>query len=134
MNGNIIVVEDDQFSQQFYQYILKKAGYTSLVIENGDEVLARLLQNDISLIIMDINLKNTYFRGEKIDGAFLTKYIKQKTEIKVPVILVTAHSPSIKGQEFFAETLADDFIIKPITDMYLLLGKIEILIKSYGQI
>ena len=125
----IIVVEDDPFSQEFYKYLLKREGYIPLIIEDGNILFEQLKINSISLIIMDINLKNTYLNDEKVDGVILSKMVKENSEYcKIPVLLVTAYSFNTDGPGFFKESLAEDYITKPITDYNLLLGKIKTLI------
>jgi len=133
MKKKIIVVEDDPFSQNFYSIILTKTGFEPIIIEDADEVLARLDSDKISIIIMDINLKNTYLQGKKIDGAMLSRLIKSEGKVNIPVLVITAFSPSIKGNTFFEESLADDYIIKPIIDYNTLLQKIKELIDKYGS-
>ncbi len=56
----------------------------------------------ISLIIMDINLKNTYLNNEKVDGVILSRIVKENPVYsKVPVLLVTAYSLVADGPGFF---------------------------------
>jgi DNA-binding response OmpR family regulator len=129
MNHKIIIVEDDYFSQQFYDYVLRKAGYCIEILENADRLMQIIAGEKVSLVIMDINLKNTYLQERKVDGYYLTKYIKEKYSF-VPVLLVTAHSPSVKGEDFFAECSADDYIIKPIIDIKYFLSKVSSLIEQ----
>ena len=133
MKKKILVVEDDPFSQNFYQIIFTKTGFDPIIMENADEVIERLKTKDISIVIMDINLKNTYYQGKKIDGSVLSRMIKENDKLKVPVLVITAFSPSIKGNTFFEESKADDYIIKPIIDYNTLLTKISELIDKYGS-
>ncbi|MDR3627325.1 MAG: response regulator, partial [Ignavibacteriaceae bacterium] len=87
---NLLIVEDDPFTVDFYLFIFKKAGFNPIVIEDGDKVIESLGTDDISLVIMDINLKNTYLKGEKIDGIKLSNYIKKETSYaNIPIMLVT---------------------------------------------
>ena len=126
---NLLIVEDDPFTIDFYIFVFKRAGFNPIVMEDGDKVLEILRTNDISLIIMDINLKNTYLNGEKIDGIKLSNRIKNDNNLsKVPVMLVTAYSPTIKGENFYKESMAEDFITKPIIDFNLLIEKVNKLI------
>ncbi len=128
---NILIIEDDPFTIDFYLFIFKKAGFNAIVMEDGDKVIEFLTSNKINLIIMDINLKNTYLNGAKIDGIKLSNYIKSSNGISnIPIMLVTAYSPSIKGENFYKESLAEDFITKPIVDFNLLIRKVNNLIKD----
>jgi two-component system cell cycle response regulator DivK len=127
---NIIVVEDDPFSQEFYKYLLKREGYLPLIIEEGDLLFNELKNGAISLIIMDINLKNTYLNDEKVDGVILSRLVKENPEyFGIPILLVTAYSLVTDGPGFFKESLAEDYITKPIMDYNLLLNKIKKLVE-----
>jgi two-component system, cell cycle response regulator DivK len=134
MSKKIIIVEDDPFSQDFYKFIFSKAGYEPVIIEEGDKLLEILRNEDIKLVIMDINLKNTYLKGEKTDGMKLSRVIKQDKQIaKIPILLITAYTASNIGKNFFEESLAEDFITKPILDFNLLINKVTKLIQPNGH-
>jgi len=133
MSKKIIIVEDDPFSQDFYKFIFAKAGYEPVIIEEGERILETLKNDDIKLVIMDINLKNTYLNGEKTDGMKLSRVIKQDKQIaKTPILLITAYTASNIGKNFFEESLAEDFITKPILDFNLLINKVTKLIHTNG--
>lgn len=126
---NILIVEDDPFTIDFYIFIFKRAKFNPIIMEDGDKVLEILGSTDVSLIIMDINLKNTYLKGEKIDGIKLSNVIKRNDKFsRIPVILVTAYSPNLKGENFFTDSLAEDYITKPIVDFNLLIEKVNNLV------
>lgn len=126
---NILVIEDDQFTQEFYHYVLTRVGFNVIVLEESEKIFNCLDTQEIILIIMDVNLKNTYYKGDKIDGIVLSRKIKSDPRFSnIPLILITAYTPSIKGTQFFDESLADEFIIKPIVDFNILIEKINKLI------
>ena len=126
MNGKIIIVEDDPFSQEFYLLLFEKKGYDCVIEEDGDKLIKDIQNEDVDLIIMDINLRNTYFEGEKIDGVKLSRIIKQNEKLKsIPILLITAYSDSIVENKYFDESMAEDYIIKPITDFNKLINKVE---------
>ena len=128
---NILIVEDDPFSIDFYKYIFKKAGFNCLVQDDGDSVIQMLQLNNINLIIMDINLKNTYLKGQKIDGIGLSSYIKRKEGmIHPPILLVSAYRPGFLERDFLKESLAEDFITKPIVDFNQLINKVNRFVKN----
>lgn len=128
---NILIVEDDPFTIDFYNFIFKRAGYNPIVQEEGDKIFEILAEDNIDLIIMDINLKNTYLSGQKIDGIRLSGIIKQKDGIShPPILLVTAYSPNVKEGDFLKDSRADDFITKPIIDFNQLIKKVNGLIKN----
>ncbi|MCK9211164.1 MAG: response regulator [Ignavibacteriaceae bacterium] len=131
MNKTILIIEDDPFSQDFYNFIFKKAGLKSLIMEDGDLILLELEKDEMGIIIMDINLKNTSLNGERINGVKFSRMIKENEKFKnIPVLLVTAYSINANGDSFFDESLADDYIVKPIIDYNELIMKVKSLLKN----
>jgi CheY-like chemotaxis protein len=127
----LIVVEDDRITQQFYSLFFNKNGYDTVITDNGDKILETLLTEDVGLILMDINLSNTYLNGEKIDGIKLSQIIKSSERIKnIPLVLVTAYSLSSQLRKLLEESKAQDIISKPILDYKKFLNKINTLIAS----
>jgi CheY-like chemotaxis protein len=128
---NILIIEDDPFSVDFYKYIFKKANFNCLVQDDGDAVIKILQSDNINLIIMDINLKNTYLKGQKIDGIGLSSYIKRKEGINPPpILLVSAYRPGFLEEDFMKESLAEDFITKPIVDFNQLINKVNRFVRN----
>ncbi len=132
MEQKIVVIEDEPLTQVFYKKLLSdKLGYKIDILEDGDKIIAAVQEENYKLIILDINLKNTYLNGQKTDGVELSKRIKTDfSDRNIPVLLITAYRKGSKGNNFFIESLADDYIIKPISDFNILLEKVSQLIKN----
>lgn len=127
----IIIVEDDRITQQFYSMFFNKNGFAVTITDNGDKILDTLSREEVGLILMDINLSNTYLNGVKIDGIKLAQTIKSTEEFKkIPVVLVTAYSLSNQIKNLLNESKAEDIITKPILDYNRFLNKINTLIAS----
>lgn len=126
MKKKILIVEDDPFTQQFYSYLFSRTDYEIIQTEDGDEILRILRDEDIILIIMDINLTNTFWDDEKVDGVFISNYLKNNDETShIPILLVTAYQKKVGNLDIFEKSCADDYIVKPITDFNELLSKIK---------
>ena len=126
MSKSILIVEDDPFTQQFYNYLFTKTGYKILITENGDEILELLEKEEIALIILDINLKNTYINNERVDGIQISRKIKKElNKSSIPILLISAYQKKTGGRNYFEESLADDYILKPIIDFNLFLKKVN---------
>ena len=122
----LIVVEDDKITQQFYSMFFNKNGFEAVITDNGDKVLETLYLGNIGLILMDINLSNTYLKGEKIDGIQLSYKIKSNEQLKnVPLVLVTAYSLTSQLRQLLNDSKAEDIITKPILDYNRFLNKIN---------
>ncbi|MDT3695840.1 MAG: response regulator [Ignavibacterium sp.] len=127
----IIIVEDDRITQQFYSMFFNKNGFNVTVTDDGDKILDTLSNEEVGLILMDINLSNTYLNGVKTDGIKLAQIIKSNEEFKnIPVVLVTAYSLSSQTNKLLNETKAADIITKPILDYNKFLNKINTLITN----
>lgn len=101
-------------------------GYNVIVTESGDDFLEFVKNNSVSLIIMDINLKNTYLKGEKVNGILLSKIIKEDPKYSsIPILVVTAYSAAGDGIRMFEESKADDYLVKPIVEYKFLTDKIN---------
>lgn len=129
MLGKILIVEDDLFLQDFYRLFFKKIGGEILILEDGQKIIDEISNGKINLIIMDINLRNTYLNDQKIDGIKLSRYIKINfPNFSIPILLVTAYSQLSMRDEFLKDSLADDILVKPIVDYNQLIEKINKLV------
>lgn len=117
MNTKIAIIEDDPFTQHLYSILMKKAGYEAFILEDANLLMRKLDEDNIVLIIMDINLRNTYLGEEKIDGIRLSKHIKSQDKFaSIPIILVSAFSFMADRNSILQESKAHHYITKPITD------------------
>ncbi len=129
MNKSILIVEDDPFTQKFYEHLFGRKGYNLIQTEDGNEIFELLEKNNISLLILDINLKNTYVEKEKMDGVSISRKIKMDPKYSnLPILLISAFNKKTGNRNFFDESLADDYIVKPVTDFNFLIQKINSLI------
>lgn len=129
MTKKLLIVEDDPFTQQFYDYLFSKTDYEIIQTEDGDEIRRVLENEEIALVILDINLKNTSWDGKKVDGVNISKFLKDSEDTaEIPILLVTAYQKKVGNNNLFLNSKADDYIIKPITDFNALLDKINKLV------
>lgn len=131
--NKIIIMEDDRFLRDFYTFVFAKVGFYAIILEDGDVFFQKLNSEKFDLILMDLSLKNTYFEGEKVDGVTLSRMVKENDALKhIPIVLVTAHLVDHHSKHLFNESLADDFVIKPIGDVNLFIDKIERIIENFN--
>ena len=111
--ADILIVEDSPTQAEELQYILEKNGYQVAVAHNGREALDMLATKKPILVISDIVMP-------EMDGFDLCRRIKENDGLKeIPVILLTALSDPedvLRG----LECGADNFIIKPYEESYLI--------------
>lgn len=123
---NILVVEDDPFSKEFYNLILKRAGYNPYITDQAGELEDVLTRDQYCLIIMDINLKRAEMHGEKVDGLMISQYLKNNVLFAhIPIVLVTAYSNVAIKDDLILKSKAQGLISKPITDINNFISKLE---------
>jgi two-component system, cell cycle response regulator DivK len=131
MKKKVIIMEDDLFLTEFYSFVFNKIGYESEILEDGDVFFQKLNSDRYDLILMDLSLKNTYLAEKKVDGVELSRLVKESNQLKnIPIILVTAHQVDYQSKHLFVESLANDYIIKPITDVRTFIDKINSVIEK----
>ena len=125
----ILIIEDDIFLQDLYRIFFKKIGAESILTEDSHLIQKVIGQEEVELIIMDVNLRNTNLNSKRIDGIKFSRYIKEHfNNLNIPIILVTAYPIASFGNNLLEDSLADDYLIKPITDYNQLIEKINNLI------
>ncbi|GGB87375.1 CHASE domain-containing protein [Pseudoduganella buxea] len=106
-DANILLVEDNIFSQQVGQELLEDAGATVVVANNGKEAIDLLQKGQFDCVLMDVQMP-------VMDGYEATRVIRaHPTLCGTLVIAMTANA----GREDEARCLAagmDEFITKPI--------------------
>ncbi len=116
--ARILVVEDDALNQKVFRLILeRKGGFEVVITEDGDEVMDLVRNREVDLVVMDVSLDSTTLEGAPVSGIDLTRAIKNTEECSdLPVILATAHAMKGDRENLLAQSGADGYISKPITD------------------
>ncbi len=130
-----MIMEDDAFLKEFYSFVFNKLGFAADILEDGDVFFQKLQTEKYDLILMDLSLKHTHLNGKKVDGVFLSRLVKENDELKkIPIIIVTAHLVNHHSKHLFDESLADDYIIKPISNVHVFIDRINATIEESQQI
>jgi CheY-like chemotaxis protein len=125
----ILIVEDHPLVAKFYRMALERAGgYSCLITEDANEILAAVEGGSVSLVLLDVSLRGTEWEGRPIDGIELAKLLKQRTRRRLPILLATAHAMTGDRERLLAESGADGYLQKPIYDAQLLVDTIQGLI------
>ena len=136
MPRKILVVEDDNMNAKFFKLTLtRRVNFEVIITEDPEEVVALSRGKNIDLILMDVSLSNSFYRGAEVDGLMITRILKVNPKtLHIPVILVTAHAMQGDKETFLKETLADDYISKPIVNPDDLINKINNLLDNKNNI
>ena len=126
MKRRILIVEDDPLNAKFFSFTLgRRGGYQTEVCEDVEQILERARSGEIDLIIMDVSLSNSRYRGRPIDGSEICRLLKADPKTRpVPVLLATAHAMKGDREKLLQASGADDYISKPIFEPNDLLEKV----------
>jgi CheY-like chemotaxis protein len=125
MADKILVIEDDPITKRFYDFVFKYCELELIQSENPDEIFRILENENVRIVILDINLRNTIMNGKVISGTELSRLIKENEKFGNPkILLVSAYKISENDDEFI-NSKADGFILKPIPDFNEFLGIIR---------
>ena len=102
----IMVVEDYDDTRLLLKKGLEGLGYSVLEASNGQEAVDIAAREHLDLILMDLDLPI-------LDGIVATQQIRQQSEMRVPIVAVTAYPMSYTRVKAFAEG-CDEYMAKPI--------------------
>ncbi len=105
--AHLLLVEDNEINQQIVQELLEKAGVTVTIAENGEEAVARLLEEKFDGVLMDMQMP-------LMDGPTATREIRKIPQFaKLPIIAMTANAMASDQEKCLAAGM-NDYIAKPI--------------------
>jgi CheY-like chemotaxis protein len=102
----IMVVEDYDDTRLLLKKGLEGLGYSVLEASNGQEAVDIAAREHLDLILMDLDLPI-------LDGIVATQLIRQQSDMRVPIVAVTAYPMSYTRVKAFAEG-CDEYMAKPI--------------------
>jgi len=108
MQHRILVVEDDDALGALFDYNLREAGMTPVLVTDGDEALLRVAEEAPDLIVLDWMLPGT-------SGIEICRQLRARSDTrKTPIIMVTAKG--VEGDRIRGlDTGADDYVTKPFS-------------------
>jgi len=116
---NILIVDDLRTNIMALSMILRKVDANLLSAQSGNEALSIVLEEEITLILLDVNMP-------EMDGFEVASFLKEDEKTKhIPIIFVTAMDRDDKNSIKGYNSGAVDFIYKPI-DPFILLSKINV--------
>jgi CheY-like chemotaxis protein len=127
MAETVLVVEDDPANSLLVETILARlGGFDVIRSHDGDEIMRIVTSRPISAALMDVSLKDTRIKGEKVDGVELTRRIRSLPGgVGLPVILLTAHAMKGDRERLLFSSGANDYVAKPIADQAALVSLVQ---------
>ena len=105
MSAKILIVDDEPPIVDMLAYNLKRANYQVIIARDGEEALAKALQEQPDLIILDLMLP-------RLDGLDVCRALRRKRD--VPIIMLTARDAEV-DRVVGLELGADDYVVKPFS-------------------
>ncbi|MFR5828999.1 MAG: response regulator [Adlercreutzia equolifaciens] len=99
--SRILVVDDEPSITEFVSYALKKEGYETDVVDNGEDAFALASANNYDLFILDITLPG-------MDGYELCRRLRSDHG---PVLFLSARDTELDGRG--PEISGDDYLASP---------------------
>jgi DNA-binding NtrC family response regulator len=107
MAATILIADDDAVQRRLVENMVQKCGYEALVVENGDDAVARLTASDaepIDAVVLDLVMPG-------LDGLGVLAKMRD-AGVSIPVIVQTAHG-GIDNVISAMRAGAQDFVVKP---------------------
>ncbi len=114
----VLIVEDDPINARVFSKILSKRGGLDVKhTEDVEEVMQIAQSGGADIILMDVSLSHSVYRGKAVDGIKITQMLKADAQTSnLPIILVTAHAMEGDRENFLKQSGADGYISKPVVD------------------
>jgi CheY-like chemotaxis protein len=114
----VLIVEDDPLNVTVFSRILTRRGGLAVKhTEDVEEVLQIVQSKEADIILMDIDLANSYYQGKAVNGIEIVQMLKANPQTAtVPVILVTARALEGDRENLLTQSGADGYIPKPVMD------------------
>lgn len=123
---NILIVDDRPENLVSLKALIEDRELNIICANSGQEALSHLLDNEFSLVLMDVQMP-------EMDGFETAKLMRgMKKTRNIPIIFVTAISKEEKFIFKGYEVGAIDYIYKPI-DSVILKSKIKVFVELYKQ-
>ncbi len=123
--ARVLVVEDEPDILEVLDYNLQRAGFQTLLSQNGEEALETAKRELPNLVLLDLMLPGR-------SGLSVCRELRRASETKtIPVIIVSA-----KGEEadvvLGLEAGADDYVSKPFSPK-ILIARVKSVLKRSGH-
>jgi len=102
----VLVADDNRMNQRLMEHLLRGAGISFDIVDDGGKVIDRLKARHYQLVLMDIQMP-------VMDGYMTSRKIREDLRSSVPIIAMTAHA--MRGErERCLEAGMNEYLSKPI--------------------
>jgi PAS domain S-box-containing protein len=107
----VLLAEDVAESRTLFRRMLEYAGVIVDTAENGAEAVAKAMENEYDVILMDIQMP-------VMDGLSATRYLRE-SGLKIPIVALTAHAMAGDSEKSH-QAGCNDHVAKPVSSRTLL--------------
>jgi len=109
MSKRVIIVEDEPNIAESLSFILKRAGYDVLCVNDGNDAIYEVQNQHPDLVILDVMLPNR-------SGLEILRDIRLSRPIASTPVLMLSAKGQTKDREIAMETGADHYMVKPFSN------------------
>ncbi|KAB2493742.1 response regulator transcription factor [Priestia endophytica] len=120
--ARILIVDDEERIRRLLKMYLEREGYAIDEASNGDDAVAKALETDYDMILLDIMMPGK-------DGLEVCRIIREKKS--TPIAMLTAKGEEANRVQGF-EIGADDYIVKPFSPREVVL-RVKALLRRSSQ-
>jgi CheY-like chemotaxis protein len=122
----VLVVDDVRANLLAIEVLLEQLDCAVDMAESGDEALALLLRESYAVILLDV-------RMPRMDGFEVARHIRMRGPTReLPIIFMTADSPSDQQLQLGYDSGAVDFLFKPL-NREVLRSKVRVFVELYSS-
>jgi len=116
MSARIVMVEDTASVARYFRYVLEHEGrYTVVETASGDNLVELARDPTTAMLLLDVSLRSTRYRGRPVDGVALARIVKADPNASdVPIVLTTAHAMAGDRDRLLRDSGADTLVTKPV--------------------
>lgn len=119
----ILVVEDDEFSQQLIELYLRKAGFNELTVAaDGRDALDIAKRETFDLVLLDLNLP-------RISGGEVLRRLKKEGMLTDTPVIISSSMGNMDDIVQCMDLGAEDFLLKPF-NVRLLEGRVSAILEK----
>jgi len=122
MAKTVLIAEDSSVIQNLTRKILEFQDFKILSAKNGQDVLTILEHEEISVILMDINMPIM----DGIECAKAIRRLANEAKKNTPIIAITGNAKNYTSDEFTSAGI-NEYLTKPL-DFDLLVNKVKAIV------